>query len=69
MPLLGFDDLYRRADAERPAVGIAAAGAADPTVLEALRQGCDRGWVTPFLSGPESEIRRLADDRGIDLHE
>jgi phosphotransacetylase len=68
MPLLGFDDLYRRADAERPAVGIAAAGAADPTVLEALRHACDRGWVVPFLAGDESQIRRLADERGIDLH-
>jgi phosphotransacetylase len=68
MSLAGFDDLFAEADARRPAVPVAVAGAADHTVLEALRQACDRGWAQPQLVGREAEIRRAADECGVDLH-
>jgi phosphotransacetylase len=57
MPLPTFAELFARADASRPAVGIAAAGAADVTVLPALREATDRGWVRPILCGDEQAIR------------
>jgi phosphotransacetylase len=59
MPLSSFDHLFRQADARRQPVPVAVAGAADRTVLEALRTGCDRGWVAPQSIGPEAEIRRV----------
>jgi phosphotransacetylase len=67
MPLPGFEELCARADAQRPGVGVAAAGGADATVLAALRAACDRGWVVPLVAGRESEIRATADAAGIDL--
>jgi phosphotransacetylase len=67
MPLASFDELYRRADALSPPVPVAVAGAADVTVLQALRSACDRGWVTPILVGTEPEIRGEADRAGISL--
>src|SRR3954451_5484244 len=51
MPLLSFAQLYQEADARRPGVPVVAAGAADRTVLEALRAACDRGWGAPVLAG------------------
>jgi phosphotransacetylase len=48
-------------------VAVAVAGGAEATVLEALREATDRGWVTPLVAGPEAEVRRLAADRGIRL--
>jgi phosphotransacetylase len=68
MALLGFDELFREADAHRPAVPLAAAGAADRTVLEAMRQACDRGWAAPQLVGRDADIRQVAQASGIDLH-
>jgi phosphotransacetylase len=68
MPLPGFDDLFARADALRPAVPVVAVGGADVTVLEALRTACDRGWVEPLLTGRDTDVRRLAEERGLDLH-
>jgi phosphotransacetylase len=68
MGLAGFEELYREADARRPAVPVAVVGAADRTVLEALRQACDRGWAAPLLAAPEAEIRRVADESGVGLH-
>jgi phosphotransacetylase len=68
MPLPGFDDLFARADALRPAVPVVAAGGEDGTVLEALRAACDRGWVEPLLTGRDEQMRRLAEQRGIDLN-
>lgn len=65
--MVGFDDLYRDADARRPRIPVAAAGGADRTVLEALRSAADRGWVEPIVAGPEEDIRRLADEAGISL--
>lgn len=66
--LASFDSLFADADAARPAVGVAAAGGADRTVLEALRIACDRGWVTPFVAGREAEIHAAAETAGVDLH-
>ena len=48
-------------------VALAAAGAADRTVIEALRIACDRGWVTPIVVGCDSEIRRVATECGNGL--
>jgi phosphate butyryltransferase len=67
MPLASFDELFRIADARAPGLVVAAAGGADRTVLEALRAACDRGWVSPLLVGPESEIRAIADQFDVSL--
>lgn len=67
MPLDGFDDLYRAADFAAAQIPVVAAGGADRTVLEALREACDRRWITPMVSGPEPHIRRAADDCGVAL--
>jgi len=67
MPLANFDQLFSEADTTRPAVPVAAAGGADPTVLAALRTACDRGWVTPIVTGQDADIRRTADEAGIYL--
>ncbi len=67
MPLPGFDDLFARADCDRPGVGVVAAGGADATVLEALTQARRRGWVRPIVTGRRGEIERLAGQLGLDL--
>jgi phosphotransacetylase len=46
---------------------VAAAGAADRTVLEALRTATDRGWVRPILAGRDADIHRIAGDLAIRL--
>jgi phosphotransacetylase len=68
MGLAGFEELFREADARRPGVPVAVVGGADRTVLEAMRQACDRGWAAPLLAAPETEIRRVADESGVGLH-
>src|SRR5438105_406286 len=68
MSLGSFDSLFADADAARPAVGVAAAGGADRTVLEALGAARTRGWVTPFVAGREADLRRAAEAAGVDLH-
>jgi len=68
MPLVSFDQLFQDADAMHEPVGLAVAGGADSTVLGALRTACDRGWITPFVVGKETEIRQVADACGIGLH-
>ena len=60
MGLDGFERLYHDADARTEPVSVAVAGGDDPTVLEAMRIACDRGWVQPILVGPERGIRALA---------
>ncbi len=65
--LQGFDQLYRDADSRKEPVPVAVAGGADPTVLEALRSACDRGWVIPIVTGPEASVRRVAADIGLSL--
>jgi phosphotransacetylase len=67
MSLMSLDELYREADARREGMGVAAIGGADVTVLKALREACDRGWVSPIVAGRDPDIRRLADERGIAL--
>src|SRR5215470_8819852 len=63
-----FDRLFHEADTRRAAVPAAAAGAADRTVLEALRAACDRGWVAPVLAGRAADVRRVAGECGVPLH-
>jgi phosphotransacetylase len=60
MPLLGFDDLYAAADEAKPRLTVAAAGAADATVLKALAQAHAREWVEPVLVGEAAAIRATA---------
>jgi phosphate butyryltransferase len=67
MPLAGFDQLCRDADARGRPATVAVAGAADRTVLDALRAAGDRGWVSPILFGQEEEIRGAAEEAGVDL--
>jgi phosphotransacetylase len=67
MPLDGFDELHRDADARAEPVRVAVAGGDDPTVIEALRIAIDRGWVRPILLGPEKPTRTLAASRDIAL--
>ena len=67
MSLPGFGQLYRWADERASSVPVAVAGGADRTVLEALRVATDRGWVEPIFVGVEAEVRRLADEAGVDL--
>ena len=67
MPLIGFDQLHRRADGRPGPVPVAAAGGADRTVLEALATARDQGWVVPTVVGPAAEIRAIAESCGVDL--
>ncbi|MBY0231089.1 MAG: hypothetical protein K2W96_17530 [Gemmataceae bacterium] len=59
MPLPTFDVLFAQADRERRGAGVAVAGAADPTVLHALREAADRGWVKPILCGDVGDMRAV----------
>jgi phosphate butyryltransferase len=68
MPLPGFDGLLEAARARRKPLSVAVAGGADPTILEAVRVGCDEGWLAPVLFDRERNIQGLADTCGIDLH-
>jgi phosphotransacetylase len=65
MPLASFDQLYQEAGASR--IPVAVAGAADATVIDALNEANDRGWVEPFLVGNQEEICRTAESVGKDL--
>lgn len=67
MPLMGFAELFLEADARPARTGVAAAGGADETVLRALREAADRGWVEPILTGRGDEIGRVADAAGVSL--
>src|SRR5882724_10539673 len=67
MSLPSLDELLRRTDGRREPVSVAVAGAADGTVLEALRQARDRGWVRPVLVGAAAAIERLAAEQRIEL--
>jgi phosphate butyryltransferase len=67
MALLGFDELYRLADALTAPVSVVAAGGADATILEALAEAQRRRWVSPVVTGSAVEIQRLAAERRIDL--
>jgi phosphate butyryltransferase len=69
MPLADFDQLYQQADNLPQPVGVAVAGGADRTVLEALGEAVDRGWVHPIVVGPEAEIRRIAAKCNVELRQ
>jgi len=68
MPLADWDELFHDADTRRDPVGVAVAGGADPTVIEALRVAVDRGWARPLLAGREADIRQAAAVCGQSLH-
>jgi phosphate butyryltransferase len=67
MSLHGIDILYAAAAARKAPVPIVAAGGDEPTVLEALREATDRGWVAPIVVGPDGSIRAMAGDAGVGL--
>jgi phosphotransacetylase len=60
MTLPSFGQLHRQADGMKLQVPVAVVGAADRTVLTAIRVATDRGWVAPILMGSEAEIRGIA---------
>ena len=64
MPLASFDELYQDADRRAARVTVAVAGGADRTVIEALHNAVERGWVRPLVVGQEREIRQVADQSG-----
>ncbi len=68
MPLIGFEQLFKEADAAGRTVPVAVAGGADATVLAALRTACDRGWIEPLVVDRPLAIRRTADERGLGLN-
>jgi phosphate butyryltransferase len=68
MPLPAFDDLFSAADQRSRRIRVAAAGAADLTVLEAVSQAQQRGWIEPILVGSAHEIEQTARDAGIALN-
>jgi phosphotransacetylase len=68
MPLKSFEELYHDADARRRPVSVTVAGGADQTVIEALRQAHDRGWITPIVIGRATELERVAGECGVGLH-
>jgi phosphotransacetylase len=63
--LPSFEELHRRADARAARVPVVAAGADDPTVVEALTIAASRGWVRPWLVGPEAAIAEQLKARGV----
>lgn len=67
MSLLGFEALFAAADSLPAPLPVVVAGGADRTVLEAMSQAHERGWVTPILSGSEAATRQLAAELGISL--
>jgi phosphate butyryltransferase len=67
MSLQSFDALFADADQLANPLPVVAAGGADRTVLEALSQAHQRGWVTPILTGSETATRQLAAEMGLSL--
>jgi phosphate butyryltransferase len=67
MSLVGFSELLAEADARRPGVPVAAAGAEEVSVLEALYQAQARGWVRPILVGRQAVIETLAHTHNLSL--
>lgn len=67
MPLPGFDDLFAAADRRGEPIRVAAAGAADPTVLHAVATAQQRGWIEPLLVGNATEILQVAAAEQISL--
>ena len=67
MPLPSFADLHAWADIRAPRLTVAAAGAADPTVLQALAEARTRGWVEPLLVGESAAVRAAAAEAAVAL--
>jgi phosphate butyryltransferase len=67
MPLPGFAELIQRASQQQPRIGVAAAGGADVTVLQALAIAAQRGWVRPLVTGDPDAIARVARQAEVDL--
>lgn len=67
MSLTGFESLFQHADNMAQPVEVSIAGAADRTVLEAVRIATDRRWIHPVLVGSEAEIRRVARQCDVNL--
>ncbi len=59
--------MYAAADAARPRLTVAAAGAADATVLASLTEAHQRGWVEPVLVGEAAAIRATASAAGVEI--
>ncbi|HWE38482.1 MAG TPA: hypothetical protein VG406_18060 [Isosphaeraceae bacterium] len=67
MPLAGFDDLFRDADALARPRTVVVAGGAEATVLQALDEARRRVWVRPIVVGRVDEIRAAALAAGVTL--
>lgn len=67
MPLPNWDQLFEESDERNKPVGVAAAGGADPTVLEALSIAQHRGWVKPIVTGDAVSIHAIAQEHSITL--
>ena len=67
MPLASFGDLFQHADALPCPVSVAVVGAADATVLEAVRAACKRRWIRPILMGRDPDIRQIAAEQQVSL--
>lgn len=67
MPLRSFDELFAAADARREPIAVVAAGGADATVLVALAQAAERGWVKPIVTGEQAAIEQIAAAEGVNL--
>ncbi len=65
--LPSFDTLYQQAEDHGVPIAVAVAGGADQTVLEAMNEAAQRGWIQPILCGSETDIRSLADSLEISL--
>jgi len=67
MPLPGFAELAARASQQSSRVGVAAAGGADVTVLQALSLAARQGWVRPLVTGDPAAIASAARQAEVDL--
>jgi phosphotransacetylase len=67
MPLAAIDQLYRSADALASRTPVAVVGADEHTVLQAVVQAVERGWIAPILCGGEARIGEVAEECSADL--
>ncbi|WP_437186822.1 phosphate acyltransferase [Planctomicrobium sp. SH668] len=67
MALKSFEELYASADRLETPVGVAAAGGADSTVIQAMEFARRRGWIRPILAGNPAQIQEVASQLDIDL--
>ncbi|MFN9371749.1 MAG: phosphate acyltransferase [Planctomycetaceae bacterium] len=67
MPLPGFAELAARASRQSSRIGVAAAGGADVTVLQALSLAARQGWVRPLVTGDPAAIASAAEQAEVDL--